>query len=230
MHRGLIISVWVLCLGAFMAAAPAGDIHGHILVTKTLTKKRVILPSYQLRDVSLPFKPEDSSAVSELSRVAVYLERASLDPAAPVSAKLLQQNKQFEPEILIVPVGSTVSFPNADPIFHNVFSLSKAKHFDLGYYPDGQSRTVKFDKAGVVQVYCHLHPQMSAAILVVESPWYTRPGTDGSFSFSAIPSGTYQIVAWHKSAGFFRQRVEVQQTGSVRVDLTIPIRDGEQVQ
>ena len=134
---------------------------------------------------------------------------------------------RFDPEILVIPVGSTVSFPNGDPIFHNVFSLSKPKQFDLGYYPVGQSRTVKFDKAGVVQVYCHLHPQMSAAILIVDSSWYTQPDEDGTFPFLKIPAGTYELVAWHKSAGFFKRRVELSETGSIKVDLTIPLRDTE---
>ena len=120
--------------------------------------------------------------------LAIYLE----GPAAtvtPTNTKLIQQDMRFDPEILVIPVGSTVSFPNGDPIFHNVFSLSKPKQFDLGYYPVGQSRTVKFDKAGVVQVYCHLHPQMSAAILIVDSSWYTRPDEDGHLFLFQSPGG-----------------------------------------
>ena len=162
----------------------------------------------------------------EFGRIAIYLE----GPAAtgtPTNTKLVQQDMRFDPEILVIPVGSTVSFPNGDPIFHNVFSLSKPKQFDLGYYPVGQSRTVRFDKAGVVQVYCHLHPQMSAAILIVDSSWYTRPDEDGGFSFLKIPAGTYELVAWHKSAGFFKRRVELSETGSLKVDITIPLRDTE---
>ncbi|PYV41999.1 MAG: hypothetical protein DMG06_15420 [Acidobacteria bacterium] len=220
-----IIFVWFLFANTHTGNALAGDINGHILITKTLTKKRVTLPSYQLRDVSLPLQPKDSSSFDELSRLAVYLEGPALDSAAPVNSKLIQQNIRFGPEILIVPIGSTVSFPNSDPIFHNVFSLSRSKQFDLGYYPAGQSRTVKFDKAGFVQVYCHLHPHMSAAILVVQSAWYTRPGKDGSFSLPGIPAGTFHVVAWHKSAGFFKRRVELRATGSITVDFTIPIRD-----
>jgi hypothetical protein len=138
-----------------------------------------------------------------------------------------QKNTRFEPEILVIPIGSTVSFPNSDPVFHNVFSLSKAKQFDLGYYPAGQSRTVKFERLGVVQVYCHLHPQMSAAVLVVPSAWHTKPLKDGAFSLSGIPAGTQTLVAWHKSAGFFRRKVELSENGSVEVELTIPIREQE---
>ena len=225
-----IICLWLLYAPIFVATGSAGDINGHILITQILTKKRVTLPSYQLRDVSLPFQQKDSSSFDEFSRLAVYLEGPTLDSGIPLNAKLIQKNIRFEPEILIIPTGSTVSFPNSDPIFHNVFSLSKVKEFDLGYYPAGQSRTVKFDKAGVVQVYCHLHPHMSAAILVVQSAWYTRPGKDGSFSLSGIPAGTYQIVAWHKSAGFFKRRIELREKGSTIVDFTIPIRETGQTQ
>jgi plastocyanin len=225
-----IIFVCLIYASALMGTAFPGDINGHILITKTLTKKRVTLPSYQLRDVSLPLQHEDSFSFDELSRLAVYLEGPTLDSGTPISAKLIQQNIRFDPEILIIPAGSTVSFPNSDPIFHNVFSLSKLKQFDLGYYPAGQSRTVKFDKAGVVQVYCHLHPHMNAAILVVQSAWYTRPGKDGNFSFSGIPAGTYQIAAWHKSAGFFKRRIALPDTGSIMVDFTIPIRETGQAE
>lgn len=108
-----------------------------------------------------------------------------------------------------------------------MFSLSKAKLFDLGYYPAGQSRTVKFERAGVVQVYCHLHAQMNAAILVVPSAWHTKPQKDGSFSLSDIPAGTQTLVAWHKSAGFFKRKVELSENGSVEINLTIPIRESE---
>ncbi len=102
---------------------------------------------------------------------------------------LNQQGSRFDPELIVVPTGSTIQFPNLDPIFHNVFSLSKARKFDLGYYPEGQSRSVKFNDAGVVQVYCHIHANMYAAIVVTDSPWYVKPEADGSFSFSNVPAG-----------------------------------------
>ena len=117
MNRGLLISVWLLGAGAFMATASAGDISGRILITKSLTKKRITLPSYQLRDVSLPFKQETPTSINEFSRLAVYLEGPVAASGAPISAKLIQQDRRFEPEVLVIPLGSTVSFPNADPIF-----------------------------------------------------------------------------------------------------------------
>ncbi len=218
---------WLLFTGLWTFASNAGEINGRVLITKTLTRKRVTLPSYQLRSTALPSRSDDASPVSELDRLAIYLEGANLRAGTPVRVELDQKNRRFKPEILVIPLGSTVSFPNSDPIFHNVFSLSKARQFDLGYYPSGQTRTVRFERAGVVQVYCHLHPQMSAAILVVPSAWHTKPLKDGSFSLSEIPAGRYTAVAWHKSGGFFKREVEVADSGSVALNFTIPIREQE---
>ena len=165
--------------------------------------------------------------MNELGSVAVYLEGQLPGPEKPIRVELEQAGQRFEPQLVVIPVGSSVSFPNGDPIFHNVFSLSGAKKFDLGYYPAGQTRIVKFDEPGVVQVYCHLHPNMYAAIVVVPSRWYAKPGEDGTFAFHDVPPGTYRLVAWHLNAGFFRREVHVAPTGGTDVVIDIPIRDGE---
>jgi plastocyanin len=227
MYRALTIVSWFLGICLWSSASLAAHITGHVVITKNLTKERVTLPSYQLRTTALPSQQQKPATINEFSRLAIYLEGPQLERGIPVRVELDQKNARFEPEILVIPVGSTVSFPNSDPVFHNVFSLSKAKMFDLGYYPAGQSRTVKFERAGVVQVYCHLHAQMNAAILVVPSAWQTKPQKDGSFSLSDIPAGTQTLVAWHKSAGFFKRKVELSENGSVEIDLTIPIRESE---
>ena len=138
--------------------------------------------------------------------MVVWLEGGSAAPAAPATVVMNQRNARFEPELLVIPVGSSVQFPNADPIFHNVFSLSKAESFDLGYYPRGKSRTVKFDHSGIVQVYCHLHASMYAAIVVTSSPWFGKPAADGSFSFTNVPAGHYRVMAWHRALGSIRPR------------------------
>ena len=132
-------------------------------------------------------------------------------------------NRAFAQDLLFVPVGSTVKFPNSDPIFHNVFSLSRAHSFDLGFYPEGQSRTVRFDRAGVVQVYCHIHANMYAAIVVTPSPWFAKPGPDGSFSWQDVPMGHYRLVAWHKIVGAHYASVDVPQKGSAEVNIRVPI-------
>lgn len=228
---GILLGVLAYLIAA--RAGVAGDVHGHVLITKALTKKRLALPDYQLRGVALPVHPSEPSpsAIDEFSRVVVYLDGApgsgGLQPETPVTAKLVQEDTHFTPEILIVPVGSTVSFPNEDPIFHNVFSLSRIKQFDLGYYPAGQTRTVKFDKPGVVQVYCHIHRDMNAAIVVTPNRWFTQPEKDGSFTLADVPAGTQEIVIWHKSVGYFRKRVEVPERGSTEFSVEIPVPSTE---
>ena len=214
-----------LFVGLFAVSLPAsaGDIAGHALITKRLTKKALPSVAYNLRGTAPPAVPVDSDPVNEFDRVVVMLSGGSKTAPAPVTAVIGQRNSRFDPEIVVVPVGSTVQFPNYDAIFHNVFSLSHAQSFDLGYYPQGQSRTLKFNRPGVVQVYCHIHSHMYAAIVVTDSPWYGKPSADGSFSFTNVPAGHYRAEAWHKVAGMFKADVDVPQSGAATVTIRIPV-------
>jgi plastocyanin len=112
-----------------------------------------------------------------------------------------QRGKTFAPHVMAVPVGSTVSFPNFDPIFHNVFSLSKAKPFDLGMYKNGETREVKLDKPGIVRLGCNLHANMSAYLIVVDAPHYVIVESDGSYSFKSLAPGKYRVQAWNEQSG-----------------------------
>lgn len=218
--------------GSINIFAAGGAISGHVVVTRSMTKKRVTLPAYDMRGVQVntarPNPPASANTtVDELSRVIVYLDGPGLKTDPPASATLAQKGRHFDPEIVVVPAGSSVSFPNEDPIFHNVFSLSKAKAFDLGYYPAGQTRSVKFEKPGIVQVYCHIHPDMNAAIVVVANSYWTRPQPGGAFDFSSVPPGSYDLVAWHRSAGFFRRRITVAEGASTEETFVIPVKEVE---
>ena len=206
-----------------IAPAIAGGVRGHILITKPLTRKRLDFPDYQLRGAALSHKSNVSDSNDEYQRVVVYVDAPKDAETKATSFSIAQQDAFFSPEIIVVPVGSTVTFPNNDPVFHNVFSLSKAKQFDLGFYPQGEKRSVEFDQPGVVQVYCHIHKDMSAAILVVPNSQYVRPSKDGTFLVSGVSPGMQKIVVWHKSAGFFTKRIEVPASGIVDVDFTLPI-------
>jgi plastocyanin len=220
----LLLFAWLI--NPLIPPIYSGEIIGRINVTKGLTKRRITLAPYAQRGVALPVLSETQMAAKdELSRVVIYLEGPGLKAGEPVAAQLDQRNRSFEPEIVVIPVGSTVSFPNSDPIFHNVFSLSKPKAFDLGYYPAGQARKLTFDKPGVIQVFCHLHSNMAAAIVVTPNAWSTRPWNDGTFALDSIPSGKYQLVVWHKSAGFFRRKIDVKDSGTEVLDFEIPVRE-----
>ncbi|MCX6595520.1 MAG: hypothetical protein NTV70_04040 [Acidobacteria bacterium] len=221
MHR----LTWVLIL-LTSPLAWAGDIVGSIQLDRKFNKKRVVTTVYQLRgapaDAALPL-----DADSEMERVAVFLTGPKMPAGQPIAATLRQRGRRFDQEVLVVPAGSTVSFPNGDPLFHNVFSLSRSKSFDLGYYPQGQTRAVRFDQPGIVQVYCHLHPAMHAAIVVTPGAWSARPSADGSFSLNDIPAGTYELAVWHNSAGLSRQTITVPASGEIRPTVSIPLLAGQ---
>jgi plastocyanin len=225
--KGLFV-IPALTLSLNLVGIPgfSAELSGRVVITRKLSKKQVTLPVYQLRG-AVPAAVDGTESGNEASNVVVFLEGQLPPPDKTVRAALEQQGKRFEPQLVVIPVGSTVSFPNADPIFHNVFSLSGAKKFDLGYYPAGQTRIVKFDEPGVVQVYCHLHPDMYAAIVVAPNRWYTKLRNDGTFSFRDVPPGDYRLVAWHMNAGFFRSEVRVPDIGATDLVVTIPVRDGE---
>jgi hypothetical protein len=208
---------------ALLLPAAGGDVTGHAVVTKRLTKRVISPVAYSLRGTATPAAPVDAEPVNEFDRMVVMLEGGHLPPKPPVTALLNQRAAHFDPDFIVVPVGSTVQFPNSDPIFHNVFSLSRTQPFDLGYYPRGESRTVKFNQAGIVQVYCHIHANMYAAIVVTGSPWFAKPSADGSFSFGNVPAGHYRLIAWHKIAGLHKIEVDVPDTGKADVTIRVPV-------
>jgi plastocyanin len=219
----------LISIAALAASAQAQNITGTILIEKKLTKRRVT-PSVSIYQrgtaVELGKDAEEDPLEFERSRVVIYLEGpspASIDSASAGPFKIQQLNRRFTPDMLVVPVGSTVSFPNMDPIFHNIFSLSKPKTFDLGSYDKGETRQVAFPKPGIVGIYCRLHPNMAATIVVTPNRWYARSDRSGQFQIQNVPPGKYTIVAWHKSAGFFRKSILVESGRDSVADFFIPI-------
>jgi plastocyanin len=221
--------LFILCAtAAFAVGAGAQDITGTILIKRKLTKPSVTtaVSVYQRGTaVKLGKDSEDDPIAYERSRVVLYLEGSgpSTSDAEDHPPQVQQLDRRFLPDLVVVPVGSTVSFPNMDPIFHNIYSLSKPKTFDLGSYDKGETRKVAFPKAGIVEVYCHLHPNMAATIVVTPNRWYARPDRSGQFRIPNVPPGQYTVVAWHKSAGFFRKSIVVEEGHDAVADFFIPI-------
>lgn len=140
--------------------------------------------------------------------------------SSPGSATVDQRKKTFVPHIQVVTVGSRVDFPNNDDVFHNVFAEFQAKRFDLGMYPKGTSKTVTFDKPGIVSVLCNVHASMSAYIVVVDTPYYARTDAQGHFSIKGVAPNSYTLKAWHESGRTGTQKLAV--SGDV-TDLKISI-------
>jgi plastocyanin len=137
----------------------------------------------------------------DYSGVVISAIPVSADAAvpAPRHSTMLQKNKTFTPHVLPIATGTTVDFPNADPIFHNAFSSYSGQIFDVGLYPPGANRSVRFTRPGVVRVFCNIHPTMSAIILVVNSPYFATTGKDGSWEMN-LPPGDYDIRVFHERA------------------------------
>src|SRR3954465_2352107 len=136
------------------------------------------------------------------SKVVVWLTPIAplQDPMRQTAApqRLIQKNKSFVPGLLVVPVGSSIEFPNQDPFFHNVFSLFSGRRFDLGLYEAGSSRSVRFDRPGASFLFCNIHPDMTAVIVVVPTSFYGLSDSAGRVSIPAVPDGRYRLDVWNE--------------------------------
>jgi plastocyanin len=128
------------------------------------------------------------------------LDATVMPPSQARRATITQKNKTFSPHMLAIPVGSTVDFPNLDPIFHNAFSSYNGQLFDLGLYPPGSTKSVKFKREGVVRVFCNIHSSMSAMIVVLGTPWFAVTGRDGAFNIPDVPPGEFELRLVHERA------------------------------
>ena len=154
----------------------------------------------------------------------VWLEPAAgakVAARAPEHAQMVTRNKALIPHVLAIPAGSTVSFPNDDPISHNLFSLSSGNSFDLGLYRRGAGKTEKFDRPGIVNVYCNVHPTMSSVIYVMSSPYFAFTDANGNFALPDIAPGSYTLVAWNEQGGMTQSKLDVPAAGKSNVGITL---------
>ena len=206
-----------------LGQTPAGGtIAGHVKVTTRV--RGAPLPSnvYAPRAVG----HHDSPTVPEVKNVVVYLKDAAYSRPLPVPRQeIRQEHEAFRPRVVAVTKGSVVDFPNDDPFFHNVFSLSSAASFDLGRYPQGNFQSRRLMTPGLVKVYCHIHAQMSASILVFDHPFFAVPDIAGDFTIPAVPPGRYTIVAWHERVGERAGNIQVTSGKPTAVELSLPVDD-----
>ncbi|MDB4913342.1 MAG: hypothetical protein JWM95_986 [Gemmatimonadetes bacterium] len=209
-----------LAMGARRAPA-TGRIEGQVLLSTALTNRR---PRFRIYADPGPGARPPATAGTEMRNVVLYVQRAPVPDGAPAPhGSVPQRDEQFMPHVLPVFRGATVEFPNDDDVYHNVFSLSSAKQFDLGRYPKGQSKSVLFDKSGAVQVFCHIHSDMSAVVLVLDNPFFAIPMENGRYVIDGVPPGDYTVVGWHERIKPVTGTVHVVAGEAAKLDFNIPI-------
>lgn len=172
--------------------------------------------------VTLAGKPTADVVVS-LEGVAPEAIKRQISAGGAHKAVLDQRNMKFIPFVLPVLVGTAVDFPNNDKSWHNVYSKSDAKKFDLGLYAPGKSRSITFDKPGVVRILCNVHPSMEAFIVVKQHPYFAAPDQAGNYRLDNVPLGKYRLQAWHPQLGTTEYGVEIVREGEV-VDINFDLK------
>lgn len=185
---------WLAVLALACATAAAGTIEGHVHV----------------RDAKLV-----------LADIIVSVEDVSAPFPTPEPAVMDQRGLKFVPHVLPIVAGTTVAFPNNDPLAHNVFSISPTKRFNLGLYGPGTVRRIRFDKPGIVALLCNVHQEMSAYIVVLKNPYFTRVQADGSFRIADVPAGKHEVRWWHEQLGETTRAVAVPAAGAAVVNITL---------
>ncbi len=179
-------------------SATPNRIFGGLLVTLMIAGSS----SAEVLDGRIRLSGAGKDAAAEMAGTVVYFESNLSAPVAPppVPFEVATVRKAFSPRVLAVPAGSSVRFPNQDPILHNVFSLSGANRFDLGLYRSGEGKSTTFKQPGVVRVFCNVHHDMVAYILVVDTPFVARPDASGRFRLEGVPAGPGTLTVWHERA------------------------------
>ena len=200
------------------SAARAGSIRGRVEL------RRASAPAERRPTVAELGTPAALRDLNDRLRSVVYLDsapRRAFDEVEPGRAVLDQRDERFVPHVLAITTGTVVDFPNSDRIYHNVFSLSKTKPFDLGRYAVGRSKRVKFDRPGMVRVFCDIHSHMNAFILVFSHPFFSLTDLEGRYRIDNVPPGTYGVIAWNEGTSSEARPITVPDGGVAELDFTL---------
>ncbi|MBL0174721.1 MAG: hypothetical protein IPP94_05560 [Ignavibacteria bacterium] len=237
--RRILLAAFLLLPAAVLTAGnrdaapvsppPGANISGTITITKAETPEEAVrrftqLNRYAVSKAAALDAQGGSQGVRPMSdKAVVFLEGGKLNKQkypTPTRRPLLdQKDMMFHPRVLAIMEGTTVDFPNKDVVFHNVFSYSGPREFDLGRYPKGDSRSVRFDAPGIIRVYCDIHAHMNATIIVLEHPFFAVPDESGKYSIENVPDGEYTLTFWYDRDVVSRKPVTILNGAAVTVDL-----------
>jgi plastocyanin len=158
------------------------------------------------------------AGAAEADKTVVYIDVVPKPTGEPTPARVSQRGARFTPALLPVMKGTAVDFTNDDWLAHSAFSKSAAKPFDLGIYGKGERRSVTFEKPGVVEIFCAIHPRMNGVILVLQNPYFAKPSANGAYSLGEVPPGAYDLKVYRMGGQVSRRKVMVPPTGGVVVD------------
>jgi plastocyanin len=219
----------LLIVAATLASARAGTIIGTVRAEgKAGADEQVAGGDYASRK----YKFAERVNYAELRDFVLYIQgKVGTNPVvAPTNTvvvnttRVMQQGAVFNPHVLPILVGTTVEWPNNDQIFHNVFSVSDAKQFDLGLYKGNPpEKRITFDKAGRVDVFCSIHANMHCVVLVLENPYFAVADSRNHYSISNVPPGTYKLTAWHERMPLQTREITVPETGDTKADIVLGI-------
>ncbi len=226
-HHGLPTPVLLLALAAVVALLRGADTSAQQQMAPVRGRVVIDIPTLARRPSSAyparAVTPATLAPQSEALNVVIYLRDAPPRAVTPTRVGIRQRNETFVPRVVAVPVGSEVDFPNDDAFYHNVFSLSRPRTFNLGRYPKGETRAVRFDKPGIVKVFCDIHSHMSAAVVVFAHPWFAVPDAEGRFHIPDVPVGDQRLTAWHERLGDTTIPIRVEPGRGATVEFTLPV-------
>lgn len=224
----LVILIFAFCLFSFPCAVTAGNIAGAVQIKSKIRKlkhgKKKKKDAYGSDDFLKKKKADEGSAgfTDESQQVVVYIVDAGKKyPPPALHATMKQEHRMFSPHVLPIVAGQEVDFPNHDTIYHDVYSESDTKKFELPDYAMGKSDTIKFNKTGIVELFCGIHTNMNAYILILQNPFFAKPDAVHHYEIKNVPPGKYILRAWHPRVETKEKEITVPAEGNVQVDFTL---------